>query len=287
MALYHFSLETVEAKPGSKERYFFFYSESTLCAWIVSLKSGACTEIKALAADTRGTMKMKDLIYPESTVEVIGHESDGRLVAYTGNGYLYYSCTDDKIRTRAETRRSTIAALDKLRIMKSVCLFPGMSRTDYIRWKGFELSRHETISEGQKGEEYFRESVLVAKAEDSTKATSTNEGWVAIGKSQITDRHELIKSYDNDLFSIETNNFIISQYDGLSLSLIGWNRQHVEEIRVNRSEDRLVTQDRETTILQNMWLEDISRPYNRCAGRMPVWRDKVNPGMFCTWVHDK
>jgi hypothetical protein len=292
MGLHRFLLDDSmhEAKnAGEKEAYFFYCDkDGRLNAWIARQCQGdRSTTLKAFKESTAGMMTLQDLQKPELPIRILGIESNGCLLAWTGQGALRYSCQAGIITGRADTGSSRELQQPNADQDMRPPLFPGMRESDSFRCGGLIISRHETVAQGVYGEAFFPESLLLVRSDCTFSRTVDSQPRIAIGNSQIDNNLNLIRCLDQPLFDIPIINFIVDHrpYDKAIL-LIGWNRVALQTIRIEQSPNRkepINTQAKGTVKLGNSLLDDASRSCIDGRGRIAAWRDILNPGTFYTW----
>lgn len=280
----------------NEERFFFRDSESFLNAWIIHQDQKGCTIIKAFRASTSGSMVLQDLLKVEFTIKIIGHDSNGFLLAEAGQGLLRFNCQEGNIIGRAELGNNGIAQKVNSQDSIPTHLIAGMKESDCIRCNDLILSRQETFARDFNQEPFFLESLLLISTEHLPRIAGDCHASVAIGNSQVDNNLNLISCMRQQPFKIPILNFTLDYRNANpTVLLIGWNRFSMQVISINRNQasrdlfsDQLdhLSDYEELIKLEECLLVDESKPFVNNAGRIAVWKDMLNPGTFYTWNRD-
>jgi hypothetical protein len=282
----------VKDRDRKEERFAFHDINGDLRIWAAHKDHSGSTILRVFTegrAGTEVTMNLQDLSKVELPIKIIGLESNGNLLADTGQGLLHYSCKNNRIIGLAGTVKRYREQQDTDQIVQHI-RFPGMQQSDCYCCGNLIISRHETIAHGVYGEPFFSESLLLVSQNSSQNEKLSIEPWIAIGNSQIDSNLNLFKCRKKNLFDIPIINFVISR-PGASGStlLIGWNRTTMQVLSVKSfsSDPRSIsTQSEDIIKLESNRLEDASTAFLNCQGRSAAWRDMLNPELFFTWRHE-
>lgn len=288
--LLEFEIDDVKYAGQRGERFLYRGSEGQLNAWIVHQDHGGRTILRAYKESAAGSMTLEDVLTIDLPIKIIGLESNGCLLSKTGRGLLRYSCQSSTITGIAETSNSRKAKQPFTDQDIQASCFPGMQESDSFLCGDLIISRHETIPKGFNGEPFLPESVLLVSPLFTGKKTEDVQPWIAIGNSQIDNNMNLIRCLDEQLFDIPIINFVIDYQptDDAPL-LIGWNRGALQAISIEQclnAQQQLNIQANGIVKLENSLLEDASRSWINCQGRIAVWRDILSPGKFYSWKRE-
>jgi len=276
---------------NQEKRFIYHDKDDRLMAWIVSRDQSDSTILKAFKEVTAGTMTLQDLLKIELPIKINGLESNGGLLANTGQGLLRYSCKNGKITGLAETLNSRGAQKQNADQIRQPIRFPGMQETDYFSCGDLIISRHETIAQGVYGEPFFQESLLLVSYNSFSNKAKEIQPWISIGNSQVDNDMNLIHSCDHQLFDIPIINFVIeSRQPSNTPLLIGWNRIAMQALSIEwypNNPEPLKVKSNEVIKLDSSILEDASTSWINCQGRSAVWRDRLNHETFYTWRREK
>lgn len=293
MALRQFLLDTTtnEAKDIKRVESTFIYldEEGLINAWITSANASAKSTLKAFKESTAGTMDLQDIAKPDLPMQIIGIESNGCLIAKTGQGSIRYHCTNGRITGLANTNGMGDQRPWSARLAPSI-VFRGMQQSDCFSCGELIISRHETIAKNQHGDPVFPQSLLLVRTGCESEDMSKGQQWIAIGSSQFDDSLNLIPCAEQQLFDIPIINFVIDNpREDKPIMLIGWNRKTMQAISINQQATDLKSlraNASETIELEDYLLEDLSKPWINHQGRTSCWRDLANAGQFYTWHRD-
>jgi hypothetical protein len=275
---------------GSESSFIYLDEEGRINAWITSNDENNTSTLKAFKESTVGTMALLDLIRPDLPIKILGIESNGYLVAATGQGTLRYRCTNGKITGLADTSKTRDRQAWDADSLAPPILFPGMHQSDCFSCGELFFSRHETIAKSPNGDPFFPQSLLLVRSESAPYNTHSSQQWIAVGNSQFDKNLRLISCAEKQLFDIPIINFVVDnpRPDG-PIMLIGWNRKSMQVIRMDQSatdQEALSAPANKVFTLEDCLLEDISKPWIHHQGRISFWRDLTNPGQFYTWHRD-
>lgn len=288
--MHHFLLEASASEPamaGTYEKSFIYYdAKGRLNAWISSRNEKDITILKAFTESETGVLILQDLFRTDLPIKVIGIESDGCLVSQTGQGILRFSCLDGKITGLASTSLSKSELLKSNVLSSTDMVFPGMKKTDCFSHGLLACSRHETIAKDLSGDPLHPQSLLLASLESQAEPTENNSRWIAIGNSHFDLDLNLVPCAEQ-LFHIPIINFIVDRPRPVDdILLIGWNRAEMEILPISHggpSQRDYSAHDSIVCKINDVILEDISKPWLDYNGRISFWKDMTNPGRFYTW----
>jgi len=294
MSLHRFLLDATfnEARDIKRSQDTFIYldAEGRLNAWITSKDQSNITTLKAFKETTAGTMTLQDLLKSDLPIQIIGIESNGCLVAGMDQGSLRYRCTNGKIIGLADICKNRNQQPWSADPSAPPVLFPGMQQSDCFSCGDLVVSRHETIANSPYGDPLFPQSLLLVRPECKLEQTKGGQQWIAIGNSQVDNNLNIIPCAEQQLFDIPIINFIVdSSRPNGTVFLIGWNRKAMQIISINQDandQGSICAQTNEIIELKDLLLEDLSKPWINCQGRLSFWRDMTNAGQFYTCYRD-
>jgi len=235
-------------------------------------------------------MVLQDLLKIETPIKNIGIESNGCLVAGTGQGELRFSYTNGKIIGLADAGKNKDQQPWSADFLAARILFAGMQQSDCFRFGDLIFSRHETTAKSPNGNPFFPESLLLVRPENKLEQMRRGQEWIAIGNSQVDIDLNLIPCAEHQLFDIPIINFVIDNPQPNDIiNLIGWNRKVMQVISINQADSDqkfLCANVNETIELGDSLLQDLSKPWINHQGRLSFWRDTTNSDHFYTWYRD-